>query len=247
VEVALSNSDLGKRFKYELRVFNSEGSTSSTSVRLLFATEPPKPSQGPIITEIKANSMLISYASGTLVNNGSPILSHHLQYAESFLGDWIDVNGLENESLLTYFEVTGLTRGKQFSYRYRVKNSIGWSPFSDLVSGVAAVPPGKLQIPSLIEVTANTIKLALDTNVDSGGSVVTEYILERNQGTAGSAFQKVTTYVSGSLQHTITVAEDLMIAGKIYTFRWYAKNVFGDGERSDEVTIALAANPVDTT
>lgn len=67
------------------------------------------------------------------------------------------MNGLENESLLTYFEVTGLTRGKQYSYRYRVKNSIGWSPFSDLVSDVAAVPPGKLQIPSLIEVTANTI------------------------------------------------------------------------------------------
>jgi hypothetical protein len=38
-----------------------------------------------------------------------------------------------------------------------------------------------------------------------------------------------------------------MIAGKIYTFRWYAKNVFGEGERSDEVTIALAANPVGTT
>jgi hypothetical protein len=38
-----------------------------------------------------------------------------------------------------------------------------------------------------------------------------------------------------------------MIAGKIYTFRWYAKNVFGDGELSDEVTIALAANPAGTT
>ncbi len=101
MEVSLNNADLGKRFKYELRVYNSEGSTTSTSVRLLFAIEPPKPSQGPIITEIRANSMLISYAQGTLVNGGTPILSHHLQYAESFLGDWIDVNGLENESLLT--------------------------------------------------------------------------------------------------------------------------------------------------
>ncbi len=62
VEVALRQADLGNRFKYELRVYNSEGSTSSTSVRLLFATEPPKPAQGPVITEIKANSMLISYA-----------------------------------------------------------------------------------------------------------------------------------------------------------------------------------------
>lgn len=147
VEVALSSADLGKRFKYELRVYNSEGSASAQSVRLLFAIEPPKPSQGPVIQEIKADSMLVSYAQGTLENGGTPILSHHLQYAESFLGDWVELNGLENESLLTIFQVTGLTRGKQYSFRYRVKNAIGWSPFSDLTSGVAAVPPGKLKMP----------------------------------------------------------------------------------------------------
>jgi hypothetical protein len=48
--------------------------------------------------------------------------------------------------------------------------------------------------------------------------------------------------VSGSLSHTVSVAADSLVAGKIYTFRWYAINVFGDGERSDEITIALAAN-----
>lgn len=53
--------------------------------------------------------------------------------------------------------------------------------------------------------------------------------------------------MSGSLEHTVSIEADVLIAGKIYTFRWYAKNVFGDGERSDEVTIALAANPAGTT
>lgn len=43
VDVALNNADLGKSFKYQLIAYNSEGSTSSISVRLLFATEPPKP------------------------------------------------------------------------------------------------------------------------------------------------------------------------------------------------------------
>ncbi len=45
----------------------------------------------------------------------------------------------------------------------------------------------------------------------------------------------------------MTIADDSLIAGKIYTFRWYAKNYFGNGERSDEVTIALAAYPLATT
>jgi hypothetical protein len=45
----------------------------------------------------------------------------------------------------------------------------------------------------------------------------------------------------------MTIAADGLIAGKIYTFRWYAVNAFGYGERSDEVTIALAANLSSTT
>ena len=45
----------------------------------------------------------------------------------------------------------------------------------------------------------------------------------------------------------MTVADDSLVAGKIYTFRWYAVNYFDNGERSDEVTIALANYPLATT
>lgn len=91
------------------------------------------------------------------MNGGSPILSHHLQFAESFIGDWIDLNGLENESLQTIFQVGNLTRGKKYAYRYRVKNSIGWSPFSDVTEDFAGVPPGKVHIPLMMAVTATSI------------------------------------------------------------------------------------------
>ena len=213
---------------------------------MLFAIPPAKPTQGPIIVETVANAITVTYAQGALDNGGSPILSHHLQYAESFIGDWVDVNGLENESLLSIFQVKGLIRGRSYSFRFRVKNAIGWSDFSDVTSGVVAVPPAKLARPELMSVDDSSITIKLNTNVDSGGSVVTQYILQRNEGTAGSAFTQVSTYPSGSLSHTVSIANDGLVAGKIYTFRWYAVNAFGSGEYSNELTVALSAYPVAT-
>lgn len=78
VEVQLGNANLGKWFKYEVRAFNSEGMISAQSVRLLFAIEPSKPSQAPVVVKIEATAITVSYVDGSLVNGGSPILSHHL-------------------------------------------------------------------------------------------------------------------------------------------------------------------------
>ncbi len=248
VEVALNSADLGTWYKYEVRAYNSEGSTSAQSVRLLFAVEPDKPSQGPVIVETTASSITVTYSAGALDNGGSPILSHHLQYAEAFVGDWIDANGLENESLLSKFTVSGLIRGRQYSFRFRVKNSIGWSEFSDVTTGLVAVTPGKLAAPELIRVDDTEIELKLNTNVDNGGSVVTQYILQRNAGVAGTTFTALSSYVSGTLSHTVSTLTpaDGLVAGKIYTFRWYAVNAFGSGEFSNELTVALAAKPAAT-
>ena len=83
--------------------------------------------------------------------------------------------------------------------------------------------------------------LSLDISIDNGGSVVTEYVLQRNQGTSGSAFTNIPTYTSGDLTHTVSTTNDGLTTGTIYTFRWYAKNAFGDGEVSNELTVALSA------
>lgn len=88
--------------------------------------------------------------------------------------------------------------------------------------------------------------MGLDTNVDNGGSVVTSYQLEVNQGTPGSSFVPVTTYVSGSLSHTVSISNDNLVAGRFYIFRWYAVNAFGSGERSNELTVAFSAYPLAT-
>jgi hypothetical protein len=60
-----------------------------------------------------------------------------------------------------------------------------------------------------------------------------------NTGTTGSPFSNVTTYTSGSLSHTLTTADDGLVDGKIYTFKWYAVNDYGTGEDSDEIQVGV--------
>ena len=59
-------------------------------------------------------------------------------------------------------------------------NSIGWSDFSAVTTQLVAEVPGKLDAPTLLDVTDTSIHVALDTNVDDGGSVVTLYNLQIN-------------------------------------------------------------------
>jgi hypothetical protein len=60
-----------------------------------------------------------------------------------------------------------------------------------------------------------------------------------NTGTTGSPFSNVTTYTSGSRSHTLTTADDGLVDGKIYTFKWYAVNDYGTGEDSDEIQVGV--------
>lgn len=60
-----------------------------------------------------------------------------------------------------------------------------------------------------------------------------------NTGTTGSIFSIVASYTSGSLTHTLTTATDGLVNGKIYTFKWYAVNTFGNGEESDEIQVGV--------
>jgi hypothetical protein len=162
----------GSWITYQLHVFNSEGSVASATIKHLYSVEPQAPSQGPVVLEVKASSITVEYIWGALDNGGSPLLSYHLQFADTFVGQWRDVNGQDIDSLLTVYQVTGLTLGREYSFRYRVRNVIGWSGYSPVTTQLVGVIPGRLQPPALLAVDASSIQLKLDTNVDDGGAVV---------------------------------------------------------------------------
>ena len=72
-------------------------------------------------------------------------LSYHLQYQAAYLGGtWWDLSGHEVDSLLTHYTLSAyLISGETYSFRYRARNVVGWSEYSDATSAVAADAPAK--------------------------------------------------------------------------------------------------------
>jgi len=146
-----------------------------------------------------------------------------------------------------------LVSGETYSFRYRVKNVVGWSDYSDVTSAVAADAPAKpSNAPTIIgDPTATSVTVLLDHDtVTDGGSPITAYRLEVCQDNAArtlclvdSAYTNVSSYAS-TVSHTLTVATDSLVTGAIYKVRYKATNaVGGDGTASDPLSVALADKP----
>jgi len=78
------------------------------------------------------------------------------------------------------------------------------------------------------------------------GSIVTNYVLYRNQGQGDSNWTQVISYnfaVSGYIA-TISVSTESMVAGYFYTFVYKATNMIGDSLLSANVTIPIADKPI---
>jgi hypothetical protein len=61
-------------------------------------------------------------------NGGSPIQSYSLEWDEGFSqGGFTAVTGAESNNLVLSHTRTGLTAGATYRFRYRVRNTYGWS------------------------------------------------------------------------------------------------------------------------
>jgi titin len=170
-------------------------------------------------------------------------------------GAWIDLaGGDEVDTLLTRYTYSGgLRRGETYTFRYRVKNSVGWGEFSAGSSAVAADPPSRPpSAPKIVgDPTASSVTLQFEREaIDDGGSPITGYILEKCQDNSAQSqclqdaqFSVVGTY-TGTVSHTLTVAADGLLPGQVYKLRYRATNaVGGNGLASEAVSVALADKP----
>lgn len=64
-----------------------------------------------------------------------------------------------------------------------------------------------------------------------------------NTGGSSSTFNKVTTYTDNSFSHTVTVADDSLVAGTIYKFKFRAQNSYGYSDYSDECEAGVSSFP----
>jgi len=164
-------------------------------------------------------------------------------------GEWIDLyGGNEGDAILSTTHLASaplIEKGQTYGFRYRSRNIYYWSEWSPVLTVLAADKPSIPPNPTFLSATANSISLQLYESEDYGGSVVTEYELWRDQGESNSEFSLVPTYDTTGffLTHTMTFALDGITTGKIYKFRFRAKNSKGYSEFSGAVSIAAVGPP----
>jgi hypothetical protein len=81
--------------------------------------------------------------------------------------------------------------GISYGFKYRAKNLFGWSAFSPVSFILAANVPVTPEKPSFISATNNSITIRMYPSNNDGGSFVTSYILEMDEGEQNSQFKAV--------------------------------------------------------
>jgi len=77
----------------------------------------------------------------------------------------------------------------------------------------------------------------------TGGSLITSLNLQWDQGTSGAQWSTLIGELPDSTTTTFLLTGVLVEAGKIYKFRYRAKNIFGWGDYSDQGDVLSAAEP----
>jgi len=236
----------GNTYKFKLRAENSVGYTESAIVEYVLAGVPSKPAAatqdyaGSSTTSVK---LTIADIIGDSNTGGSKITSMEIERSPNGLTTYTKIISVPM-LLLTYTD-TGLTKGTQYKYRYRVANVNGWSDFSDDLIATAGGAPGKPQVITQNGLTANTVSLVVNGPTDNGGLIVSQIDLEMGAGTNNPTFAVKKTSASDA---TYTLgSSDGLTAGQIYSFRSRAKNSAGYGPYSDIFVVGVGVLPTTPT
>lgn len=119
---------------------------------------------------------------------------------------------------------------KLYRYKYRARNENGWGEFSDAGFLFASSTPSKPEAPTLSLVDSTQIRLQFYAPSLTGGSQITSYELFMDAGQINSVFSEVISYTNAGgfnasqLEHTLTVAQNGLITGQVYSFKFRATN-----------------------
>ena len=226
----------GKTIRFKLQASNEIGSSlSEAHLSVLLAEEPSKPPSKVERLSSSENTLTVQMPLVSL-NGGSTLTEYEL------FGD----DGLQSELASLY---SGLNRtvdlpsvlGRSYRFKYRVKNVVGWSEFSEVVSFLAASVPAKPSTPPAVAfVDATLISLQLTSSSQNHGALITDFVLEFSDS---SNFSELGVYILESSLVEISADEFGLTEGTHYFFRYRLRNSEGDSEASDITEVALLNPP----
>ncbi len=242
----IAGSETGKTFRVKVEAINVYGSVLSPALSFVLADVPGKPTPAPSvdITNTTTSQIKVNFANTNPDNGGSPLIATELQMDDGDAGEFRII--FTTSEFTTYVVTDGIERGKNYRFRYRVRNVNGWSPFSEVSFIRAFSTPNIPPAPVFDSATDTTATFKLYYTDNDNGSRIKKYELWLDDGDdLESDFHKVLTYDGLSQTHTLDKTLDsLGLPGTIYRLKYRAQNVdLVYSDYSKEVIFALGSVP----
>lgn len=135
-------------------------------------------------------------------------------------GDYVSlIGGTSNSLETTYTIASGITSGTMYRFRYRSKNSNGYSSWSPVTYITAAAVPSRPSTPTFVTATASSITISVSPSTNDNGSELTAINLYRNLGGTSTSYTLVSSLDISTTSYTLTTLADGIVAGTIYKFK----------------------------
>lgn len=236
------SSSTGDWIKFRVTAVNEAGSTTSRTVQYVLASTPGKPDN--LIesaTETTAEQLVVqgTALSGTTGTGGTSITGYEFQVDDGGYGEFITVQGGEDDRSLSLkaYITEGISKGLTYRVRYRGINAVGSGIWSDAIEVVASTAPAKPDAPIVTSVGSDHVTLSFSPVSDDGGEDITAYQLyASNSSNSITSFAEDTSYDGISMTYNFTT----VTAGVTYGFKLRARNTNRGWSEFSEVTYAAA-------
>ncbi len=218
-ETSATVTDLsnGQSYSFRVSAINEVGTgTSSLVVDATPATTPEAPTN---LVTVHGNTQVTLSWTAPVITGGSPITDYLVEFNDG--SGWETF--ADGTSPLTTATVTDLTNGQSYSFRVSAINEVGTGTSSLVVDATPATTP---DAPTNLSATAGNTEVSLSWTAPSdGGSTITDYLVEFNDGSGWETFADGTSPLT-----TATVTG--LTNGQQYSFRVSAINAIGTGSTS---------------
>lgn len=197
-------------------------------------------------TDTTKITLVMTAVTGTNTG-GSTIVSYSLEWDSGTSGaTFTSLIGESSNNIQLTYSKTSLSAGQSYRFRYRAKNIFGWSPYSEVITALAATVP---EAPAM----ATTVNTGTSVRIDwvipyNGGSTITAYNVQI-QKKNGDWIEELTYCAARSDSTvianrycvipiaTLSASPYLLVQGDIVKVRVLAQNAIGDSSYSTVNTL----------